>query len=232
LALKDEEIRLAVVEALGHTFDSRALEPLMVALNDSDFYVRNSAAEALASMGLSRRGFPVIELLIADLKDHPLGLAQKALDIMKWQPGNDSVGATYWIATGQIHKSVAIGAPAVAPLISALQDKDWGKREAASDALMKISDPHVADIITAALKSMEKEDIPELVNNLVELFDSSPRGDGWSNPESSVTKIGNKLDKMGGMEAMREAHALFAQRRPRAARNLEYLWDGIGSWRG
>lgn len=31
---------------------------------------------------------------------------------------------------------------------------------------------------------------------------------------------------------MKEAHALFAALRPKMARNLEMVWDGIGTWAG
>jgi hypothetical protein len=31
---------------------------------------------------------------------------------------------------------------------------------------------------------------------------------------------------------MKEAHALFAGERPRMARNLEMVWDGVGTWGG
>ncbi len=31
---------------------------------------------------------------------------------------------------------------------------------------------------------------------------------------------------------MLEAHKMFAAERPRMARNLEIIWDGIGTWQG
>jgi hypothetical protein len=77
-----------------------------------------------------------------------------------------------------------------------------------------------------------EKDIPQLVNNLIKLYDSSPKGNGWGFEHPDVVAIGEKLNEIGGMEAMREAHAMFAQRRPGVARNLEHIWDGIGSWQG
>ena len=47
-----------------------------------------------------------------------------------------------------------------------------------------------------------------------------------------MRRIGSILHEMGGMDEMLEAHARFKMLRPRAARNLEMMWDGIGSWRG
>jgi hypothetical protein len=41
-----------------------------------------------------------------------------------------------------------------------------------------------------------------------------------------------RLFESGGFELMKEAYALFAGERPRMARNLERVWDGVGTWGG
>jgi hypothetical protein len=73
------------------------------------------------------------------------------------------------------------------------------------------------------------------VDRLVALYDESPRGEGFitgSGQAEPVRNVGSQLNDLGGFRLMREAHALFAEKRPRAARNLEMVWGGIGSWGG
>jgi hypothetical protein len=74
-----------------------------------------------------------------------------------------------------------------------------------------------------------------LVDQLVALYDKSPRGEGFltdSVESQPVREIGKKLDELGGKELMLKVHTRFAQKRRAAARNLEMVWDGIGDWRG
>jgi hypothetical protein len=77
----------------------------------------------------------------------------------------------------------------------------------------------------------------EAVGLLISIYDRTPRGEGfltsdYSKEAENVRRIGSILHEMGGMDEMLEAHARFKMLRPRAARNLEMMWDGIGSWRG
>lgn len=77
----------------------------------------------------------------------------------------------------------------------------------------------------------------EAVDILISLYDSTPRAEGFLTSDSGkkanlVRQIGEKLNEMGAMDEMLEAHARFKMFRPRAARNLEMMWDGIGPWRG
>lgn len=47
-----------------------------------------------------------------------------------------------------------------------------------------------------------------------------------------VRRIGEQLDRLGGMRAMRRVGMEFARRRPIHARKLETIWNGIGNWMG
>ena len=68
---------------------------------------------------------------------------------------------------------------------------------------------------------------------LAQLYDSTPEGFVVGTPGADrLRDVGRQLDAMGGFEMMRTAHTAFAAARPRMARNLEMVWDGIGSWRG
>lgn len=69
---------------------------------------------------------------------------------------------------------------------------------------------------------------------LVELYDATG-GEGFvtlSPAAEPVRQVGERLDEIGGIELMRDAHALFVGERPHLARNLEMVWDGIGTWSG
>jgi hypothetical protein len=84
-------------------------------------------------------------------------------------------------------------------------------------------------------KPIQPITVPQAVDRLVALYDGSPRGEGFvkgSGQDVHVRNLGSQLDDLGGFGLMREAHELFAEKRPRAARNLEMVWDGIGTWRG
>ena len=69
------------------------------------------------------------------------------------------------------------------------------------------------------------------VERLVMLYQKKPEGYLTSQADE-VRAVGKKLDEAGGMDLMLEAHAAFARQNGRMARNLEMVWDGIGSWAG
>ena len=77
----------------------------------------------------------------------------------------------------------------------------------------------------------------ECVEKLLQIFpitmldyDGHARFDAAHRDE--VRKIGEDLDKLGGMRAMRRVGEEFARQRPIHARKLETTWDGIGYWMG
>jgi hypothetical protein len=75
----------------------------------------------------------------------------------------------------------------------------------------------------------------EVVNRLVSLYQVHPEGVAADTPEAEeLQRIGEMLNQRGGIDLMRATHAEFMRRCDirGAARNLEFRWDGIGSWRG
>ncbi len=62
----DSRVRSSVAKALGEIKDPRAVEPLFAALADGDISIRVTWS---AAMSLRKIGAPVVELLIAALKD-------------------------------------------------------------------------------------------------------------------------------------------------------------------
>lgn len=77
----------------------------------------------------------------------------------------------------------------------------------------------------------------EAVDKMVSIYREHPQGfvqGSGGAPEQELRRIGEMLNQRGGMDLMRAAHAEFASRCGvlGAARNLEFVWDGIGSWMG
>ncbi len=75
----------------------------------------------------------------------------------------------------------------------------------------------------------------EAIDKLVSLYHVHPEGFLKGSPERcEVRRIGEMLSEMGGLPLMQTAHSRFAYRCKTcgAARNLESVWDGIGSWQG
>jgi hypothetical protein len=58
------------------------------------------------------------------------------------------------------------------------------------------------------------------------------RDDRTRRTDRLIRLSAERLFESGGFELMKEAHALFAGERPRMARNLEMVWDGVGTWGG
>lgn len=112
--------------------------------------MRQAAVQALVSMGA-----PAVEPLIAALKDKDDDVRQAVAEVLQkigWCPQANETGALYWIAKQEWDKCVQIGAPAVGPLIAALEDANWRVRKGAAEALGQIGDPRAVKRLTAALK--------------------------------------------------------------------------------
>jgi HEAT repeat protein len=91
-------------------------------------------------------------------------------------------------------------------------------------------------IALTLLRGMPPASLAAAVDELAALYAPTPDGfvrSGGDPAVDRIREIGAWLDSQGGKPTMLEAHAEFAGRMsPGAARNLEMLWDGIGTWRG
>jgi len=80
------------------------------------------------------------------------------------------------------------------------------------------------------------DEIQDRVAELVAIYRRNPDGFGEKRgtpDEARIQEIGRALHQHGGMASMRSAHREFALRCgaiPGAARNLEFMWEGIGEW--
>ncbi len=211
-ALQDHKpsVRLTVAKVLGELHDSRAVEPLITALQDPEDVVRFAAAGALGQLNDPR----AIEPLIVAASD-------------KGFPRHNAV-----IALGEIGFQ--------------LEDRTMQTRIAAwlqsyantEDAF----DTHRA-AITAAEKIGVPNNIPDdvwfavAVDRLVGIYRQHPQGfvaGEGDKQENEIRRIGNSLNQRGGMELMLAAHKEFARKCGvlGAPRNLEFLWNRIGEWKG
>jgi HEAT repeat protein len=140
-------------EALGKIGDSRAVKPLIRALEDGSNDVRKSAAEALGKIGE-----PAVEPLIKALNDtneHVRVNAAEALGKIGWTPGRNEAAAAYWTVKKRWGTCVEIGEPAVEPLKRALSDTDGIVRENAAKALGEIGDSRAVEPLIRALNDAD-----------------------------------------------------------------------------
>jgi HEAT repeat protein len=198
---KDEYVRRYTARALGEIKDPRAVEPLIAALKDAEWIVREAAAYALGEIKDPRAVEPLIaalkdeneyvrkaaayalgeikdpravEPLIAALKDKDSDVrkaAAEALDHLGWKPAQDESAAWYWANKGKWNACVDIGAPAVQPLITTLRSTN---------------DPYTRrDVAQALVKlyqksSISQEDREQILavrNHLIRIHDDQPHID-------------------------------------------------------
>ncbi len=148
----DVPIRWGAAHALGELGDARAVDPLIAALKDAE--VRKAAAEALGKIGDVR----ALKPLLATLRDSDLDVREavvEALDQIGYKPGKYENAAWYWIAKKEWDQCVALGAPALKPLLAVLKDSDLDVRKAAAYALGKIGDARAVESLVVALKDVE-----------------------------------------------------------------------------
>lgn len=159
---KRAEKRKQAASELGQTGNSRAVEPLIAALRDSDFNVRASAAKALGELGAARAAEP----LAAALKDRVVyvhWVAARALgqigDVRSIDALIAELGDTEnsYAAAEAADSLAKIGAPALGPLLTALQNKRQLVRQCAARALGEIADTRAHDPLLAALKERNLE---------------------------------------------------------------------------
>jgi hypothetical protein len=144
----DPNNRQSAAYALGKIGDIRAIASLVKAIDDrdkvvqqyvSDALVRNGAPavnQIITNLGIYHGGDwlrkaidilveigdenainPLLQLL-NDTKVEVRRMAANALYELDWRPGQDEIGATYWIAQGDWNKCIEIGIPAINSLFS------------------------------------------------------------------------------------------------------------------
>jgi HEAT repeat protein len=155
--LKDKraEVHNAAAQALGTIGSPEAIEPLIAAIKQWKEHIAETAFTALMRIGSHVYGEQRTELanaLIPMLTGTPPIVRQGAmatLDQLGWKPERNTAGARYLIARDDWENCVAIGGPAVQPLIDVLSDDDIERRQAAFTAVVHIGTPAVEPLINA-----------------------------------------------------------------------------------
>jgi len=149
---RDKYVQERAAEALGEIGDARAVEPLIAALKDRDWFVEYA---------LAKIGKPAVEPLIVALKDEDkdvrliaIGALEKIGDARAVEPLaaalEDKDDHVRWKAMWVLGKMG--DARAVEPLIAALEDKDYHVRWTAAEFLGNIGDARAVEPLIAALE--------------------------------------------------------------------------------
>lgn len=199
--------------------------PKLIGILELPGHSGEQAAEKLAVLGA-----PVIQPLVSALAGWALG---------------DRYGA----GPGTFERAFKVlrnirDPQAVEPLLTALEDARasrgiWLARELlqnrAADQDNSFSVVLEREIVSSLgmIKAAEVGSATDGVAVLAWLYEQAPEGfvKGTRSGEP-VRAVGERLDEIGGFDLMVETHAVFAAKKPAMARNLEMVWDGVGSWSG
>ncbi len=150
----DWVVRREAVVTLGEMADERCVEPIVRALRDGDWQVREAAVEAIAGVGP-----PAVDLLIRYIRDwesrkyviRALGKVndERVLAPLMSMLYNDE------FKDDATRALIELGKPAVPGLIAVLNDKDEFVRKQAVLALGDIKDPEAVDPLIALLHDQD-----------------------------------------------------------------------------
>ncbi len=130
---KADYVRVIAAEALGKIGDLRAVEPLVNALKDKARDLRMTAANALGKIRDPRAVEPLVATLLDTVDIKVREAVIEALNKLGWQPDQGEAGdiynAMYYVSMREWEKAAALGAPAVEPLIAALDREIFNKSD-------------------------------------------------------------------------------------------------------
>src|SRR5436190_8566766 len=109
---KDSHTRKEAAETLGASGDLRAVEPLIVMLQDTDYSVRKAAVQALQQIGDTRAISPLITMLQNYSRPDDQEVAAKALDSLGWKHTDEVHHALRAVALREWKTAISIGLPA------------------------------------------------------------------------------------------------------------------------
>jgi HEAT repeat protein len=150
----DSNVRKGALQASTSIRSARTLDVVSSGLRDADAEVRETAVRTLLASGDAR----AIGLLLPALEDPSAKVrwhAAKALDALGWKSTTDTEQLHRSLALGEFHKLGAMGAAAIAPLMTALKDSDNPNRRLVVEALSQTGDARAVQPIIDALKDKE-----------------------------------------------------------------------------
>ncbi len=151
--------RVLAAETIGMTKDVRAIEPLIAALEDQEWFVRKASVRALRKIGT-----PTVELLsqsLANPKEEIRESVARALGKIADEQAVEPLIRTLEDEKWKVRKAAvqALGqigdTRAAEPLIHTLKDGYWSPRKSIADALGKLTN---AQDITLFVESLQDED--------------------------------------------------------------------------
>jgi HEAT repeat protein/DNA-directed RNA polymerase subunit RPC12/RpoP len=101
-------------------------------------------AETLAAVGDPRAIEPLVRKLESSIDKEAASALSKALGALGWVPPPDKTGASFYIHNRNWERCVKIGAPAVEPLLKAMNGADRAVKLEILRALAEIGDPEAA----------------------------------------------------------------------------------------
>jgi len=146
----DSEVRCKVVEILSKHQEPKSVPILVSLARDTSEKVRELSLAVLASYD----GRKFQDIFISSLKDSSANVrwrAAKALDDLGWIPSSDSEKAVKFVALGEYEKAIECGNAAMEPLLAALKENVYYKRQSALEAISRLSDARVPKALLSAL---------------------------------------------------------------------------------
>ena len=215
-----------------------AVEPLITALKDSDWRVRQGAAQALGQLGDAR----AVEPLITALKDSNSDVRQEVTNTLK-QLGDARAVEPLIAALKDRDSDVQQGAAqalgqlgdarAVEPLIAALKDRDSNVRQGAAQALGQLGDARAVEPLITALKDSDwrvRQGAAQALGQLRDVRAVEPLIAALKDRDSNVRQgAAQALGQLGDVRAVEPLIAALKDRdwsmRHRAAQALGQLGD-------
>jgi len=153
-ALKDRrpDVRATIIEVLGR-MGQVVVDPLIEALNEQDWALRQAAVRVLGQTNDERAVFPLSEVL-HDEDSRVREAAAESLDKLGFPL---DLFSEYWyvVAKKDWKRAVSLGDNVLGPLVNALHDPEGEVRQEAARALGMIGDPSVIDELRPLLTDEE-----------------------------------------------------------------------------
>jgi HEAT repeat protein len=150
----DAGVRQIAASALGRVQSPDRVEPLLKILRDKDPEVIRSAALGLRRVNDER----VLKAMIPLLKHHDFTvrtIAAQTIDTLRWAPHDRDQRIWFSVAKGWYERTAALGAEAIPALQLTIETSPLSAAVRAVEALGRISDPRVVQLLCKAMHSPE-----------------------------------------------------------------------------
>src|SRR5438132_1403935 len=158
--LEEPAHRDTAAAVLGRLKDPGALEPLVTMLKSQDATARRMAAEALEQLAdprsadawIEAMGDPTLRVIASRSLKHIAELRERIEGILNGLRDIEDTVALEEARVGVVMNLIALGRPAVADLLVALEDEHWMVREVAAQALGLIGELRAVEPVLRTAK--------------------------------------------------------------------------------